>query len=158
MNNLVLAKNNDEYINLMNIEINKNLVIPNHEIQWRFSRSSGPGGQNINKTETRVEIIFNIDNSTTLSDLQKSMLVKHLKNKINQGCISITAQEKRSQLENRKLAIYKLTSILRDHLKASSKKRKVTKPTKASQKRRVESKKKRGTLKKSRQSKLEIDL
>tara|TARA_Y100001968_G_scaffold298683_1_gene308725 strand:- start:176 stop:604 length:429 start_codon:yes stop_codon:yes gene_type:complete len=142
----------------MNIQINKKLIIPNHEIQWRFSRSSGAGGQNVNKTETRVEIIFNINNSRALNALQKSMLRKHLKNNINKYCITITAQEKRTQLENRKLAIYKLKSLLKNQLKASSKTRKITKPTKVSQKRRVESKKKRGELKKSRQSKLEIDL
>ena len=142
----------------MNLQITEELIIPSDEIKWRFSRSSGPGGQNVNKIESQVEIIFNILKSKTLSSDQKSLLIKKLNNKIFNGCISIKVQEKRSQLKNRQIAIQRLSSVIKDIMMSEEKVRKVTKPTKSSQKRRVELKKKRGKLKLNRQNKLEQDL
>ena len=142
----------------MNLQITEELIIPSDEIKWRFSRSSGPGGQNVNKIESQVEIIFNILKSKTLSSDQKSLLIKKLNNKIFNGCISIKVQEKRSQLRNRQIAIQRLSSVIKDIMMSEEKVRKVTKPTKSSQKRRVELKKKRGKLKLNRQNKLEQDL
>ena len=135
----------------MSLYINEKLVLPNNEIQWRFSRSSGPGGQKLNKTESRVELIFNINNSKTLDSFQKSILFQNLNNKIQNGSISITVQEKRTQYENRQLAISKITSLLTKNLQITTKVRKETKPTKDSQRRRLESKKKRSHVKKNRQ-------
>tara|TARA_B100000579_G_scaffold82979_1_gene64683 strand:- start:136 stop:567 length:432 start_codon:yes stop_codon:yes gene_type:complete len=141
----------------MNLEITQELSIPINEIQWRFSRSSGPGGQNINKTESKVEIIFNIKKSKALNPSQKNLLLEKLKNKIVNGYISIKVQEKRSQLKNRELAIQRLISLLKEIIMKEEKIRKISRPTKSSQKRRVESKKKRGELKKNRNNKLEED-
>ena len=142
----------------MNLQITQELIIPSNEIKWRFSRSSGPGGQNVNKIESQVEIIFNILKSKTLNPYQKSLLLKKFNNKIFNGCISIKVQEKRSQLKNRQIAIHRLSAVIKDILLSEKKVRKVTTPTKSSQKRRVESKKKRGKLKLNRQNKLEQDL
>ena len=141
----------------MNLQIYRKLVIPRNEVKWRFSRSSGPGGQNVNKTESRVEIIFNITNSKILNPFQKVILLDKLSNKICNGCISIKVQEKRTQLKNRQLAIQKLTSLIKAIIMSKEKIRRVTTPTKSSQKKRVESKKKRGELKRNRQNKLEQD-
>jgi len=141
----------------MKIQINRKLIIPNNEFRWRFSRSSGPGGQNINKTESRVEIIFNITESKALNSFQKGILLDKLENKINNGCISIKIQEERTQFANRQLAISKLVTLLKEQLISKNKIRKVTKPSKASQKRRVESKKKRGRLKLNRQKTIQND-
>ena len=138
----------------MDIRINSRIVIPSHEIEWRFSRSSGSGGQNVNKTESRVELIFNIGHSKVLSPYQKFRIINQLNNKLIHGSICIAVQDKRTQYENRKLAISRLTYLLRDQLKPKAKARKATKPTKASQRRRVELKKKRGELKRNRQCKL----
>ncbi len=135
----------------MDLKITKTLVIPSDEIKWRFSRSSGPGGQNVNKIESRVEIIFNLEDSKVLNDYQKSILKINLKNKLVKNILSIAVQEHRNQLQNRQLALMKLSSIIKDGLNKQFKFRKSTKPTKASQKKRVEFKKKRGELKKSRQ-------
>jgi len=66
----------------MDLKITKTLVIPSKEIKWRFSRSSGPGGQNVNKIESRVEIIFNLEDSKVLNDYQKEILKRNLKNKL----------------------------------------------------------------------------
>ena len=135
----------------MDLKITKTLVIPSNEIKWRFSRSSGPGGQNVNKIESRVEIIFNLEDSKVLNDYQKEILKRNLKNKLVNNSLRLAVQEHRNQLLNRQLALIKFSSIIKDGLNKPFKFRKSTKPTQASQKKRVEFKKKRGELKKSRQ-------
>ena len=137
----------------MDLIITSRLVIPSRELKWRFSRSSGPGGQKVNKTNTRVEIIFNIEESKVLNDYQKKVLTKKLKTKLVNNCICLAVQEERNQLLNRQIAIIRISSVIRNSLKNSSKVRKATKPSKASQIRRLDSKKKRGELKKNRQRK-----
>ena len=135
----------------MDLKITKTLVIPSNEIKWRFSRSSGPGGQNINKIESRVEIIFNLEDSKVLNHYQKEILKRNLKNKLVNNSLRLAVQEHRNQLLNRQLALIKFSSIIKNALNKPFKLRKSTQPTKASQKKRVEIKKKRGELKKSRQ-------
>ncbi len=137
----------------MDLIITTRLVIPSRELKWRFSRSSGPGGQKVNKTNTRVEIIFNIKESKVLNDYQKKVITKKLKTKLVNNCICIAVQEERNQLLNRQIAIARISSLIRNSLKNFTKVRKATKPSKASQNRRLDSKKKRGELKKNRQSK-----
>jgi ribosome-associated protein len=137
----------------MDLIITSRLVIPSRELKWRFSRSSGPGGQKVNKTNTRVEIIFNIEESKVLNDYQKKVLTKKLKTKLVNNCICLAVQEERNQLLNRQIAIIRISSVIRNSLKNSSKVRKATKPSKASQYKRLDSKKKRGELKKNRQRK-----
>ena len=134
----------------MDLTITKTLVIPSKEIKWRFSRSSGPGGQNVNKIESRVQIIFNLEDSKVLNDYQKEILKVNLKNKLVNNNLCLVVQEHRNQFLNRQLALIKFSSIIREALNKSSKSRKYTKPTKASQRKRIEFKKKRGELKKSR--------
>ena len=135
----------------MDLQITKTLVIPSNEFKWRFSRSSGPGGQNVNKIESRVEIIFNLEDSKVLNDYQKAILKINLKNKLVKNSLCLAVQEHRNQLLNRQLALMKFSSIIKDGLNKPFKFRKSTKPTKASQKKRVEFKRKHGELKKSRQ-------
>ena len=137
----------------MDLIITSRLLIPSRELKWRFSRSSGPGGQKVNKTNTRVEIIFNIEESKVLNDYQKKVITKKLKTKLVNNCICIAVQEERNQLLNRQIAIARISSLIRNSLKNFTKVRKATKPSKASQNRRIDSKKKRGELKKNRQSK-----
>lgn len=131
----------------MDLIITSRLVIPSRELKWRFSRSSGPGGQKVNKTNTRVEIIFNIEESKVLNDYQKKVLTKKLKTKLVNNCICLAVQEERNQLLNRQIAIKRISSVIRNSLKNSSKVRKATKPSKASQNRRLDSKKKTGRIK-----------
>ena len=135
----------------MDLKITKTLVIPSNEIKWRFSRSSGPGGQNVNKIESRVEIIFNLEDSKVLNDYQKEILKRNLKTKLVNNSLRLAVQEHRNQLLNRQLALMKFSSIIKNALNKPFKLRKYTQPNKASQKKRVEAKKKRGELKKSRQ-------
>lgn len=139
----------------MNLRINTHLVIPANEISWRFSRSSGSGGQNVNKTDSRVEIVFNVSESITLTPYQKHLILLQNEVKLNNDCICIAVQDKRTQYQNRQLALSRLASTLRELLKPPPKRRRQTLPTRSSQKRRVDLKKKRGELKKSRQSKID---
>ena len=139
----------------MNLRINTKLEIPGNEIKWRFSRSSGTGGQNVNKTDSRAEIVFNVSESKTLTPYQKYKISIQDEVKLSNGCICIAVQDKRTQYQNRQLALTRLTSTLRELLKPPPKKRRETIPTRSSQKRRIESKKKRGELKRNRQSNID---
>ena len=139
----------------MNLTINSQLEIPANEIQWRFSRSSGAGGQNVNKTDSRVEIVFNVSESKTLTSYQKHRILIQNKIKLTNGCICIAVQDKRTQYQNRQLALSRFSSTLRELLKLPPKKRRETIPTHSSQRKRLESKKKRGELKRTRQSKID---
>ena len=139
----------------MNLRINSKLEIPGNEIKWRFSRSSGAGGQNVNKTDSRAEIVFNVSESKTLTPYQKYRISIQDEVKLSNGCICIAVQDKRTQYQNRQLALTRLTSTLRDLLKPPPKTRRETIPTRSSQRRRIESKKKRGELKRNRQSKID---
>ena len=139
----------------MNLRINSKLEIPGNEIKWRFSRSSGAGGQNVNKTDSRAEIVFNVSESKTLTPYQKYKISIQDEVKLSNGCICIAVQDKRTQYQNRQLALSRLTSTLRNLLKPPPKTRRETIPTRSSQRRRLESKKKRGELKRNRQSNID---
>ena len=139
----------------MNLRINTKLEIPGNEIKWRFSRASGAGGQNVNKTDSRAEIVFNVSESKTLTPYQKYRISIQDEVKLSNGCICIAVQDKRTQYQNRQLALTRLTSTLRDLLKPPPKTRRETIPTRSSQRRRIESKKKRGELKRNRQSNID---
>ena len=139
----------------MNLTINSKLEIPAHEIQWRFSKSSGAGGQNVNKTNSRVEIVFNVSDSKTLTPYQKHRISMQDEIKLINNSICIAVQEKRTQYQNRQLALGRLASTLRNLLNPLPKKRRETVPTLSAQRKRIESKKKRGQVKRNRQSKID---
>ena len=134
----------------MDLIVNPVLVIPSNELHWRFSRSSGSGGQNINKTDTRVNLSFNIEKSKALTSYQKHQITKQLRDQIINSTITVITQEHRTQYKNRKLALMRLGILLEKALEPPPKARKATKPTKSSQRRRINSKKKHGEKKQSR--------
>ncbi len=120
------------------------------EIVFSASRSSGPGGQNVNKVSTKVELRFNIPNSNLLSDTEKEILLEKLKNKINnEGDLLLVSQEERSQLKNKEKVLEKFYELIEKTL-TPPKKRKPTKPSKASVEKRLEEKRKRGDKKEKR--------
>ena len=116
------------------------------EIAFRFSRSSGPGGQHAQKSSTRVEALFDVEDSSGLSDSERKRVLTKLG-----PVVRAVAQDERSQLRNRELATDRIVEQLRDAVKVR-RKRKPTKPTAASQERRLDEKKRRGQTKRLRRS------
>ena len=125
-------------------------LIPENEISETFSRSSGKGGQNVNKVSTKVELRWNVDTSAIFSEEEKERIKNFLKNRITkEGNLIITSQKERSQLQNRKIAQDRLNELIAIALKPEEK-RIPTKPTFASKERRLEDKKRLGVKKKTR--------
>ena len=121
-----------------------------NELEYSFSRSGGPGGQHVNKVNTKVTLRWNIANSQLLEEEQKELLLKKLAKRItNEGELVLTSQEGRSQLANKIDAIAKLDKLLTKAFTVK-KKRKPTKPTRASVQKRLESKKKQSEKKRWR--------
>ena len=120
------------------------------EVTYKTSRSSGPGGQHVNKTESRVELLWNIEESTSLGEAEKSLIRKRLRARFTESGILMLASEKtRSQLQNKVDVTERFIELISRSLKPV-KKRKPTRPTKASKERRLEGKKKRGEVKRQR--------
>ena len=130
----------------------QNIPIPDlsSEFVFKASRSSGPGGQNVNKVNSRIELRFDIVNSEILSEEQKRILLTKLKSRItSDGILLVVSQEDRSQLKNKEQTILKFREILEKALRPV-KKRKQTAPTKASVEKRLQKKKKQGEKKSQR--------
>ena len=128
----------------------KGLSIPLSELQFRFTRSGGPGGQNVNKVETQVELLFSVTGSVNLNDEQKDILRNKLRSRIDKnGTLHIIGQTSRYQWRNRQEAVEKFIALLQKLL-TPKKKRVATKASAASKQKRLESKKKRGQIKKMR--------
>ena len=122
----------------------RSVSIPRSEIELRFSRSSGPGGQHAQRTETRVEAVFDVEGSTALTDLQKRRVVAKAG-----PTIRAVAQDERSQWRNRELAVERVVEALREALKIE-RRRRPTKPTAAARERRLEQKRRRSQTKRLR--------
>src|SRR4051812_4559091 len=128
------------------IRVTRSVTIPRSEIELRFSRSSGPGGQHANKTESRVEAVFDVLASSALTEVQKRRVVARAG-----PVLRAVAQDERSQLRNRELAVERLVAALREALRVP-RERRATKPTKAAKERRLDAKKRRGAAKRLRGS------
>jgi ribosome-associated protein len=127
------------------IQVTSRLAIPLEEVELRYSRSSGPGGQHAQKTETRVEAVFDVARSATLSEAQKKRLTAEAG-----PVVRAVAQDERSQSRNRELALERLGEAIRAGVRVP-RKRRPTKPTAASRERRLEGKKRRASVKRMRQ-------
>jgi len=126
------------------IRVTRSVVLPANEIELRFSRSSGPGGQHAQKSETRVEAVLDVEASSALSDAQKRRVVARLG-----PVIRAVAQDERSQARNRELAVERLVEQLRQALRVP-RRRVATAPTQASKERRLEEKRRRSEVKRLR--------
>lgn len=126
------------------------LAVPASALRWRFSRSSGPGGQGVNTADSRVELSLELAEVPGLTDPQRARLTARLGARLVDGVLTITASEHRQQLRNRQAARERLAAVLRAALAPPPAPRRRTKPTRGSQERRISAKKQRGQLKKQR--------
>ena len=117
---------------------------------WRFSRSSGPGGQSVNTTDSRVELVWRLADTTVLTDEQKALATTRLRGRLVDGAITITASRYKSQYRNREDAKVRLESLLAQSL-IRPRPRHATKPSRTARRRRLDDKKRRGDTKRLRQ-------
>jgi ribosome-associated protein len=130
--------------------VTHSLKIPFAELQFRTSRSGGPGGQNVNKLETRVELLFDVANSPFIPEHLRQRLLSNLSSKLDSaGILRVVAQDSRSQWKNKQFAIERLAALLKSALKVR-KKRISTKPTRTAREDRLRMKKVRGETKRLR--------
>ncbi|MCP9800829.1 alternative ribosome rescue aminoacyl-tRNA hydrolase ArfB [Synechococcus sp. RedBA-s] len=134
------------------LPLNERLVIPAAELSWRFSRSSGPGGQGVNTTDSRVELVFELAATTALPPLLKARALRRLEGRLLEGTLVLTASEHRSQWQNRQAALRRLAELLRAAIEPPPPPRRRTKPTRGSVERRLSTKKQRGAIKGQRRS------
>jgi ribosome-associated protein len=127
------------------------LTVPAAELVERFSRSSGPGGQSVNTTDSRVELRFDVARSAAFTDLQRSRALEALAGRLGEeGVLSIAASEHRSQLQNRVAARARLVNYLQDALEPASPVRRATRPSRGARQRRLDTKRQRAIVKAGR--------
>ena len=139
------------------IPINDELAIPDEEVSFVTSRSGGPGGQNVNKLETRVTVRFDLAGSPTLSDEQRQRLLERLATRITRaGVLHVTSQKHRTQAENREAAVARLAELMAEALREEAP-RKATRVPKAAKRRRLDNKKRHGQRKRERSASIPQD-
>lgn len=134
------------------VEINPSLEIPDSELELRTSRSSGPGGQNVNKLETRVTVRFDVAGSPSLSEEERERIRERLGHRITKaGVLQVSSQRHRTQAANRDAAVARLAGLLAEALEPEAE-RKPTRVPKAAKRRRLRKKRRRGRIKELRQT------
>jgi ribosome-associated protein len=128
------------------------LTIPGQELRWRFSRSSGPGGQGVNTTDSRVELAWEPGTSSALSPVTLERLTTRLAGRLNDGVLTVTASEFRSQLRNRDAARARLAALVREGIAPPPAVRRPTRPSAAARRRRLEDKRRHSEIKRLRRS------
>ena len=126
------------------------VTIPESELAWRFSRSSGPGGQGVNTADSRVELVWDAAGSAALSPVQRERLLERLSGRLVGGVLTIAASEHRAQLRNREAARERLAAVVSDALRPPSPTRRATKPTRGAKERRLKAKQHRTDVKQLR--------
>lgn len=130
--------------------ISDTTAIPMAELSFHFSRSGGPGGQHVNRTETRVELRFDLAHTPSLSDDQRERVLRRLVSYVDTtGVMHLVSQSSRSQWRNREEVVERFRTLMRGALRVP-KKRRATEPSRAARQRRLEEKKRRGEIKRQR--------
>jgi ribosome-associated protein len=137
------------------LQVTPRLVLPEAELSWRFSRSSGPGGQSVNTSDSRAELSFDVARSPSLPEHLRTRAVAALGNRLVDGVLTVAASEQRSQLQNREAAEQRLAELLRAAVAPPPAPRRPTKPTKGSKERRLQVKRQRSELKRTRRARPE---
>ncbi|GAA1919999.1 alternative ribosome rescue aminoacyl-tRNA hydrolase ArfB [Microbacterium aoyamense] len=137
------------------LRVTAGLTIPEPELSWRFSRSSGPGGQGVNTADSRVELTWDVAGSGTLTPVQRERILDRLGTRLVDGALTIAASEHREQLRNREAARTRLVAVVADALRPPSPPRRPTKPTKGAKERRLKEKQRRTETKQLRRRPLD---
>jgi len=124
--------------------------VPDVELSWRFSRSSGPGGQSVNTTDSRAELSYDVARSPSLPEHLRARALARLAHRLSGGVLTVAAGEHRSQLQNRDAAQRRMAQLLREAVAPPAKVRRPTRPTRGSQERRLAGKKRRSDVKRGR--------
>lgn len=132
------------------LRVSAGLTIPEAELSWRFSRSSGPGGQGVNTADSRVELVWDAASSAALSPHQRERLLDRLSGRLVNGVLTIAASEHRAQLRNRDAARERLAVLVGEALRPPAPPRRATKPSRGSKERRLTAKKQRTDVKRLR--------
>jgi len=125
-------------------------TIPTEELSWRFSRSAGPGGQSVNTTDSRVELSYDLMNSTALPPVHKQRALQALAGRLAGGVLTVTASESRSQLRNREAAAERMAALLTEATGPPPRPRRPTKPSRAARERRLADKRRTSEIKRMR--------
>ena len=130
--------------------VTDDLFIPRAELSYRASRSGGPGGQHVNTSSTRVELVWDVNGSSSLTDHQRALILEKLANRINaEGQLQLASSDNRSQFRNKEAVTERFAELLREALHVPKPRRK-TRPSRASREKRLEAKKRRSDTKKMR--------
>jgi ribosome-associated protein len=132
------------------LRVSRSVVVPEKELRWRFSRSSGPGGQSVNTTDSRVQVSLDLTTTTALGPVQRARALERLADRLVDGVLTVTAREERSQLRNREIALERLATILAGAISPPPRRRRPTKPSKKAIERRIAAKKRRAQIKRLR--------
>ena len=132
------------------LRVSRSVVVPEKELRWRFSRSSGPGGQSVNTADSRVQLSLDLTTTTALGPTQRARALQRLADRLVDGVLTVAAQEERSQLRNRKVALERLAAVLAEAIAPPPRKRRPTKPSRRAVERRIAAKKRRGRTKRLR--------
>src|SRR3954469_4242924 len=134
------------------LRVSRSVTVPEGELKWRFSRSSGPGGQSVNTADSRVELSLDLTSTTALGPVQRARALEGLRNRLTDGVLTVTASEHRSQLRNREAALERLRDLLAAAIAPPPPKRRPTRASRGSVERRLAEKHRRGQVKKLRRS------
>jgi ribosome-associated protein len=132
--------------------VTRSVEIPRRELSWRFSRSSGPGGQSVNTADSRVELSWDAANSQALPRPLKDRALQRLADRLVDGVLTVTASEHRSQLQNRRAAEAKLAALVDSAIAPPPPRRKPTRPSRRAVQARLDAKRRRGEVKRRRRS------
>jgi ribosome-associated protein len=134
------------------LRVTRSVLIPERELKWRFSRSSGPGGQSVNTADSRVELSLDLSTTTALGPVQRARALERLAGRLVDGVLTITASEERSQLRNREAALERLAAVLAGALAPPPPRRRPTRARRGAVERRIADKKRRAETKRLRRS------
>jgi ribosome-associated protein len=132
------------------LHVTPRVVVPAGELSWRFSRSSGPGGQSVNTADSRVELSYDVARSAALPEHLRQRALERLAGRLVDGVLTVAASEQRSQLRNREAAAARLATLLREAVAPPPKPRRPTRPSATARAARVDAKRRRGAVKRLR--------